>query len=215
MGGFDDRGPSWRPQDQDRDDRMHGRDDEFGQGQSGYGSGRLGDDRSMEQFRNRNQGQRPGSHEQHERGYGIDDRFAGGRGGEEYWTDRGDRPYPQWDQRDRDHDANTTSRRTVGGPGYGQQQRGLHRGKGPMNFTRSDERIREQICELLSDDEHVDATHVEVTVKGGEVTLTGTVEDRQMKRMAEDLAERASGVKDIHNQLKCGPAPSTATKSRS
>jgi hypothetical protein len=246
MGGYGDRGPSWRPQDQGRDDddRMHGRDDDYGQGQSGYGAGRFGDDRAMEQMRNRNQGQRPGSFERHERGFGVDDRFAGGRGGDEYWTDRSDRPNPQWDRRDREHDMNI-GRRTVGGPGYGSSrdfdrsrdqrpyddgnrgvrswnpqdnfggqtgtQRGPHRGKGPMNFTRSDERIREQVCELLADDDFVDATNIEVTVKAGEVTLAGTVEDRQTKRAVEDIVERASGVKDVHNQLKVGVPSASMT----
>ena len=41
----------------------------------------------------------------------------------------------------------------------------------------------------------------EVRVENGEVTLTGTVEDRHAKRLAEDLAERSLGVADVHNQL--------------
>ena len=49
-------------------------------------------------------------------------------------------------------------------PGYGQQsmyaygqEMPSHRGKGPKGYTRSDERIREHVCEVLSDDHHVDA----------------------------------------------------------
>ncbi|HET9483310.1 MAG TPA: BON domain-containing protein [Xanthomonadales bacterium] len=86
--------------------------------------------------------------------------------------------------------------------GYGQQGWQSHRGKGPQGYTRSDDRIREQVCEMLSDDDHIDATHIEVVVKNGEVILTGTVEDRRMKRLAEDLVERAPGVKDVQNQLR-------------
>jgi osmotically-inducible protein OsmY len=71
-----------------------------------------------------------------------------------------------------------------------------------MNYTRSDEKIRDQICEALTDDEHIDASNIDIVVKGGEVTLTGTVEDRRAKRLAEDIADRCSGVKDIQNQLK-------------
>jgi len=36
----------------------------------------------------------------------------------------------------------------------------------------------------------------------GEVTLTGTVEDRNQKRMAEDCINQIRGVKDVHNQLR-------------
>jgi osmotically-inducible protein OsmY len=93
--------------------------------------------------------------------------------------------------------------------GYGQQgdmgfgaQGASHRGKGPANYARSDERIRELVCEALSDAHEVDATHVDVTVKNGEVVLSGTIDDRNQKRMAEDIAERISGVKDVQNQIR-------------
>lgn len=88
--------------------------------------------------------------------------------------------------------------------GYGQEVRGGHRGKGPTGYTRSDDRIKEQICEALADDDHIDATHIEVVVKNGEVILTGTVDDRRTKRLAEDLVERMPGVKDVQNQLRVG-----------
>ena len=81
---------------------------------------------------------------------------------------------------------------------------GAHRGKGPQGFTRSDERIREAVCEALTDDEHLDATHIEVVVKNGDVMLTGSVDDRPAKRMAEEIAERLPGVKDVQNQLRVG-----------
>jgi len=47
-----------------------------------------------------------------------------------------------------------------------------------------------------------------VKVTGGVVTLTGTVEDRNTKRMAEDLAESVSGVQEVQNQLKVSPSGS-------
>jgi hypothetical protein len=88
-------------------------------------------------------------------------------------------------------------------PGYGRgMERGGYRGKGPVGYTRSDERIREGVCEALSDDDSLDASHIEVTVRNGEVILAGTVEDRHSKRMAEDLVERIPGVKDVQNQIK-------------
>jgi len=89
------------------------------------------------------------------------------------------------------------SRRANGGP-----RRESHRGKGPANYARSDERIRELVCEALTDDDDVDATHIEVTVTDGEVTLSGTVEERYQKRMAESCVEQVSGVIDVHNQVR-------------
>jgi hypothetical protein len=89
-----------------------------------------------------------------------------------------------------------------GAQGLDVQRRGQHRGKGPQGFQRSDERIREAVCEALTDHDDVDATDIEVTVKNGEVALTGVVEDRYMKRLAEDCVERVSGVRDVHNQLR-------------
>jgi osmotically-inducible protein OsmY len=86
--------------------------------------------------------------------------------------------------------------------GFGQEPQQSHRGKGPAGYMRSDERIREMVCEALADDHHVDATNIEITVKSGEVVLSGTVDDRQQKRMAEDIVERVSGVKDVQNQIR-------------
>jgi len=88
------------------------------------------------------------------------------------------------------------------GHGYVRTERGPHRGKGPVGYQRSDERIREAVCEALTDDEFVDASGIEVTVKNGEVTLAGTVPERRMKRLAEECVEDLSGVRDVHNQLK-------------
>lgn len=79
---------------------------------------------------------------------------------------------------------------------------GAHRGRGPKGYIRSDERIREDINDRLSDDSYLDATEIDVTVNNGEATLTGTVENRIDKRRAEDLAEDVSGVKNVQNQLR-------------
>lgn len=85
------------------------------------------------------------------------------------------------------------------------QRAGGHRGKGPAGYQRSDERIREEISDLLTDDDDLDATHIEIQVKSCEVTLTGHVPDRRSKRLAEDLVERVAGVKDVTNNLKVQP----------
>jgi osmotically-inducible protein OsmY len=83
----------------------------------------------------------------------------------------------------------------------GDRQRG-HYGKGPKGYTRSDDRIREDVNDRLTDDWHVDASNIEVQVSNGEVTLTGTVNSREEKRHAEDLAEQCSGVKHVQNNLR-------------
>jgi len=77
-----------------------------------------------------------------------------------------------------------------------------HYGKGPKGYRRPDERIQEDVCQRLSDDEHIDASDIEVDVKNAAVTLTGQVVDRFSKRHAEDIAERVSGVVDINNQIR-------------
>ena len=77
-----------------------------------------------------------------------------------------------------------------------------HRGRGPKNYVRSDDRIREDINDRLSDDAWLDASEIEVKVANCEVTLTGTVETREDKRRAEDLAEQVSGVKHVQNILR-------------
>ena len=77
-----------------------------------------------------------------------------------------------------------------------------HTGRGPANYTRSDERILEDACEHLTRDWRVDARNVQVTVQGGEVTLDGTVSSRQQKRHAEDCVYDVSGVKHVQNNLR-------------
>ena len=221
----DENRPSWRPQDQDRDERPRsfdeddrnspGRDDDrfeparerdlgergrwgnardqterYGQGQSGYGAGRYGDDRA---YQSRNQSWY--GRDDRDRGIGTDDRFEG-RGGAGFGNERSPERY--------------------GAPPptpYGMPSRGPHRGKGPQGYTRTDDRIKESICEALTDDEHLDASHIEVVVKNGDVILTGAVDERRDKRAAEDIAERQSGVKDIQNNLRVGDRGNPSTGS--
>lgn len=81
-------------------------------------------------------------------------------------------------------------------------RKGEYRGKGPKNYSRSDDRIKEDINDRLSDDPFIDASDIDVTVSNAEVTLTGTVDHRSTKRRAEDLAEAVSGVKNVENRLR-------------
>ncbi|MET1754038.1 BON domain-containing protein [Novosphingobium sp. RD2P27] len=77
-----------------------------------------------------------------------------------------------------------------------------HRGRGPANYTRSDERIFEDANDHLTHDWTVDASNITVTVRDGEVTLDGTVDSRQAKRRAEDCVDGLSGVKHVQNNLR-------------
>lgn len=79
---------------------------------------------------------------------------------------------------------------------------GQHKGKGPRDYRRSDERILEDACDRLSEDSFVDASEIDVKVSGNEVILTGTVESREAKRRAEDIVESISGVTNVQNNLK-------------
>jgi osmotically-inducible protein OsmY len=82
-----------------------------------------------------------------------------------------------------------------------EMRKGTYAGRGPRGYRRSDERIREDINDNLTDDWYIDASDVEVTVNNGMVTLTGHVDSRGAKRRAEDIVECVSGVTDVSNQL--------------
>jgi len=89
--------------------------------------------------------------------------------------------------------------------GYWRQYEGARPhfiGRGPKGYKRSDDRIREEICDRMTDDPVLDATEIEVEVTEGEVTLSGSVASRDQKRRAEDIAEAIGGVKDVTNQLR-------------
>jgi osmotically-inducible protein OsmY len=77
-----------------------------------------------------------------------------------------------------------------------------YRGRGPRGYTRSDTRIHEEVSDRLMEDRYVDASEIDVSVAGGEVTLAGMVASREMKRRAENIAASVLGVKDVHNSLR-------------
>ena len=211
----DERSGHW----EDRE-RRYGDAERRGMGQSGYGAGRSADDRSLG-IQTRNTAW-SGAHNDR----GTDDRWTG-RGNQPWGDERGERDYGRgsWEEgrigmsqgygyQDGDRPSFERGLHDTRLGGYRQHQtgfggaqgldvkRGPHRGKGPKGFEVSDERVRERVCEALSDDHNVDATNIVVSVHKGEVTLTGTVEDRETKRMAEDCVLQCSGVRDVHNQLR-------------
>jgi hypothetical protein len=106
-----------------------------------------------------------------------------------------------------------------GMPSRDQPQAGPYKGKGPKGYVRSDERIREDLCDRLTDDAQVDASDITVSVAKGEVTLDGTVASRAERRAAEDCAEACSGVSHVQNNLRIkessGAAGGSIGRSRS
>lgn len=72
----------------------------------------------------------------------------------------------------------------------------------PKGYQRSDERIREDLCERLAHDDRLEVQDVEVQVSEGVVTLTGAVRDRRQKYCIEDIADDIFGVREVHNQIR-------------
>jgi len=106
-----------------------------------------------------------------------------------------------------DYSGGTDYRDTDFGMGIS-DRRPSFRGVGPKNYERSDDRIREDVCERLAHDHYVDASDIEVTVSAGIVTLAGTIDHRGSKRRAEDIAESVGGVRDVQNNLRLAQEPS-------
>jgi len=77
-----------------------------------------------------------------------------------------------------------------------------HRGRGPSGYQRTDERISDEINERLTEDPWLDASGVSIAVSGGEVTLNGTVPEREAKHRAERLIEDLTGVTHVQNNLR-------------
>ncbi len=129
----------------------------------------------------------------YERKYGAGSGSSGNRNERNY----GSRERDWWDRA-------TDEVSSWFGDGEAQRRRQMdqHRGRGPKNYSRSDDRIREDVSDRLTDDPLVDASDIDVNVSNQEVTLSGTVHTRQQRRLAEDCAEFVSGVKHVQNNLR-------------
>lgn len=173
-------------------------------GERGQGYERMGYGRGPDQPYGRDPGAGSGETWSANRDYGYgpytpygyrgrneyDDRGRGGRGTEAGRRGREDR---SWLDRAGERIAEV----------FGNE--GEHRGRGPKGYRRSDDRIREDINDRLTDDAWLDASDIDVEVKDGEVTLSGTVRSRDDKRRAENIAESVSGVTHAQNNLRQAP----------
>jgi hypothetical protein len=145
------------------------------------------------------------------RDYDRDRSRARGTGESQYdWESSAPRR-SSWSERGREHtqDWNTSAGRSENRSGpwswsYTEVWMipGPHVGRGPNGYSRSDDRIREDICDRLTQHGLIDASQVDVAVTSGEVTLRGYVPDRESKRRAEDVAESVFGVTDVRNELR-------------
>lgn len=72
----------------------------------------------------------------------------------------------------------------------------------PKGYTRSDERIKDDVCERLCRSSGVELDEVSVEVRQGCVHLEGSVPHRAMKHRIEDIVDGAIGVKDIDNRIR-------------
>lgn len=87
------------------------------------------------------------------------------------------------------------------GGAYDALQEISHRGKGPKGYRPTDARLAEVICDRLTDNPFVDARNINIDVQDGEVTMTGSVEERRQKYAAEDVVADVFGVAEVHNSL--------------
>lgn len=71
--------------------------------------------------------------------------------------------------------------------------------------SQADRQVREDVCETLTVHNVVDATAIEVDVKEGIVTLSGTVCSREERRLAQDAVYDVPGVLDVVNNLRVVP----------
>lgn len=85
-----------------------------------------------------------------------------------------------------------------------------YEGVGPKGYQRPDHRILDDVCERLTRHGKIDARQIQLEVKNGEVFLRGSVDSREVKRAAEQVADTVSGVKDVHNELRVQEASPTA-----
>jgi osmotically-inducible protein OsmY len=90
-------------------------------------------------------------------------------------------------------------------PTFSESYQDNHRGKGPKERKRNDAQIKEDVSEALFVNPIVDASDIEVLVENNIVYLNGYVQNKEMKREAENCVEEVKGVYDVFNYLK--PCP--------
>ncbi len=68
-------------------------------------------------------------------------------------------------------------------------------------YRLSNKKIKENVCDALAQTPNVNCSEIKVSVDDGVVTLKGKVDERRMKRSAEEWIETVAGVNDVRNEL--------------
>jgi osmotically-inducible protein OsmY len=165
-------------------------------GPQAYGAGRYGESRYSEgRWRNDDEhayrvayGDRHPEHSGHYEG-----RESGRDDDRNFWERASDRVASWFGEGDYDE----------------RRDRGEHRGRGPSGYKRADDRINEEAHERLTDDPWVDASAITIAVAQGEITLSGTVPERESKHRAERIVESLTGVTHVQNNLRVQRNPLT------
>ncbi len=180
-GGFSNEDPSYQRQQVYGEESGHGgQDREYGAQGRGYGG------------RNRGQEGRTG------RGYDSPTSFGDDEGG--YYGDR-----PSW--REESMSFETAERGGYNRGPTAWRDRGSRR-TDPKGYIRSDDRVRENVCEALAHS-GLDVSDVSVAVADGRVVLEGTVPNRRIKHSVEDCTVDCAGVNDVDNRIRVASATGT------
>ncbi len=84
----------------------------------------------------------------------------------------------------------------------------------PEAGRRSDERVLRDILESLAENDAIRSGEIDIVVRDGEVTLTGTVADRATRKQAEVCVASVAGVRDVTNQLRIEFSPEVQDEER-
>lgn len=71
-----------------------------------------------------------------------------------------------------------------------------------MYTIRTDQQIYDDLAGIFLQNEDIYAGNVELEVRGGFVTFTGTVESRDAMQLLTQLAQAVAGVKRVINRVR-------------
>jgi osmotically-inducible protein OsmY len=77
-----------------------------------------------------------------------------------------------------------------------------YEGSGSIQRQRADGIVTSDICARIATHDALDPSDVRVRTQHGVVTLSGVVDTRHDRRVAEQIVREVPGVKDVLNQLR-------------